>query len=179
MYSIAERFLIARKWLLSFLRDDWHPVDYPIQIRRQRGAPREASWSARVLTWPGPIGLGESKEQALSSLHADLERIQDYRRQDNMTMPRPGAEVPIEFAKADRVRADPRLLDDFIEHILGFGPSDPVFISDLSTLADFGDDERVSQIRKKILERYGVEIAEPEPVLIADVLERARSTPRD
>lgn len=89
-------------------------------------------------------------------------------------MPRPGAHVPIEFAPTDRVDSDPRFRDEFIAKVLGFGPEDPVFISDQSSICDFGDKDRILEIRTKIREIYGVEIAKPEPVYLADVFDWIR-----
>jgi hypothetical protein len=93
-------------------------------------------------------------------------------------MPRPGTGLPIEFGSTARVQADLALLEDFVINVLGFGPSDPVFISDESSISDFGGDERVAEIRRVIEEHYGVVITEPEPVLIADVLERVHNGKR-
>lgn len=89
--------------------------------------------------------------------------------------PRPGTGQSIEFASTTRVNADPGLLDDFIVHVLGFGPGDPVFISDESCICDFGDDSRIAEIRERISKHYGFLITQPEPVLIADVLDRVRN----
>jgi len=89
-------------------------------------------------------------------------------------MPRPGTGLPIEFASTVRVDANPALLTEFITKALGFRPDDPVFISDDSSICDFGDDERVLEIRAKIREHFGVTVDQPEPVRIADVLEAIR-----
>jgi hypothetical protein len=82
--------------------------------------------------------------------------------------------LPIEFASTTRVEADPALLTEFITRALGFGPNDPVFISDESSICDFGDDERVLEIRANIREHFGVAVDQPEPVRIADVLDAIR-----
>jgi hypothetical protein len=103
-----------------------------------------------------------------------LQEINTTRLKSGKAMPRPGTGLPIEFASTSRVEAVPALLEDFIIHVLGFGPSDPVFISDESSISDFGDDERVAEIRRRIEEHYGVVISEPEPVLVANVLDRVR-----
>jgi hypothetical protein len=89
-------------------------------------------------------------------------------------MPRPGTGLPIEFASTTRVLKDPALLEDFIINILGFTHSDPVFISDESSINDFGDDDRIIEIRRKIKEHYGIIIKESEPLFIADLLDRVR-----
>jgi hypothetical protein len=43
-----------------------------------------------------------------------------------------------------------------------------------SVIGDFGDDERVAEIRSNIRVHFGVTVDGPEPVFIADVLERIR-----
>jgi hypothetical protein len=101
--------------------------------------------------------------------------IGTQRLQDGKPMPRPGTGLPIEFASTARVQADPALLEDFIVHVLGFGPDDPVFVSDESSISDFGDEDRISEIRRRVEERYGVVLTDPEPVLIADVFDRVRN----
>lgn len=135
----------------------------------------EAMWSARVLNWPGPTGLGKTLDEARSTLVANLHDIATYRFKAGQAMPRPGTKVPIEFASTGRVNADPALLDDFIERVLGFNRGDPVFISDLSSIGDFGDDGEVARIRAQIEQLYGLKVTESKPVLIADILERVRA----
>ena len=90
------------------------------------------------------------------------------------TMPRPGTGLPIETASTARIEADPALLSEFIIKVLGFGADDPVFISDESCLCDFGDEEVVDGIRANIQEHFGLTLDQPEPVVIADVLEAIR-----
>jgi len=139
----------------------------------------EAKWSARVLNWPGPTGLGKTEDEARSALIDSLHAISIYRLKTGQSMPRPGAKVPIEFASATRVNADTALLDDFIEQVLGFGPDEGVFISDLSSIGDFGDDDEVARIKARIEQLYGMAITESGPILVADILERVRALRED
>ena len=174
MNRLLQRLRIAMSWSASFLRDEWRPEHYPMHVREQVGVPAEARWCARVLNWPGPLGLGPTREAALAALEANLNTIATKRRADGKPMPRPGTGLPIQFASTARVTADPALLTEFITKALGFKPSDPVFISDESSIGDFGENERVSEIRSNIREHFGVTVDQPEPVRIADVLERIR-----
>lgn len=89
-------------------------------------------------------------------------------------MPCPGTGLPIEAASTASIEADPALLSEFIIKVLGFGADDPVFISDQSCLCDFGDGDVVDGIRVNIHELFGLTIDQPEPVVIADVLEAIR-----
>jgi hypothetical protein len=157
------------------MRPEWKAEHYPIEVRAQEGAPPEARWFARVLNWPGPVGLGTTKGEARTALLANVREIGTKRLHDGKPMPRPGTGLPIEFASTARVQADPALLEDFIVHVLGFGPNDPVFVSDESSISDFGEEDRIGEIRQRVEERYGIDITDPEPVLIADVFDRVRN----
>jgi hypothetical protein len=126
------------------------------------------------LNWPGPVGLRPTKQQAHAALEAQLRAIATTRQAEAKRMPRPGTGLPIEFASTPRVEVDPALLTEFITKALGFGPNDPVFISDESSICDFGGDERVVEIRANIREHFGVTVDQPEPVRIADVLDAIR-----
>jgi predicted RNase H-like HicB family nuclease len=143
-------------------------------LREQVDAPDEVRWCASVLNWPGPVGLGPTRDEARAALEANLHAIATERRAEGKAMPRPGTGLPIEFASTTSVHEDAELLSEFILKALGFGPDDFVFFSDESTIGDFGDDERVAEIRENIQEHFGVKVEEPEPVLIVDVLERIR-----
>lgn len=165
---------VAASWLASFVRSEWRPEHYPIVVREHVGVPDEARWFARVLNWPGPVGLGPTRHEARSALEEQLRAIASHRRETGMAMPRPGTSVPVEFASTARVSSDPTLLSAFVTEALGFAPGDPVFISDETTIGDFGDDERVREIRERVRERFGVVVDVPEPVRVADVLDEIR-----
>lgn len=176
MNSLPNRLQIAKSWLASFFRRDWRPEHYPMHMREQVGVPDDARWCAVVLNWPGPVGLGPTRNAARAALAANLHAISTRRAAEGKTMPRPGTGLPIEFASTARVDTDPELLDEFIVKVLGFRTDDPVFISDESSIDDFGDTERVAAIRDNIREHFGLAIYEEEPVCIADVLEQIRRT---
>jgi hypothetical protein len=174
MNTLSQKLRIAKSWLASFLRSEWRPEHYPMTVREQVGVPDEARWCARVLNWPGPVGLGPTEQQALAALEANLHAIATKRQAEGKPMPRPGTGLPIQFASTAKVSADLALLSEFTMKALGFRPDDPVFISDESSICDFGDDERVVEIRANIREHFGVTVDQPEPVRIADVLEAIR-----
>lgn len=172
MTPLSSQARIATSWLASFFKAKWRPEDFPIRVREQVGVPFTSRWCAQVLNWPGPIGLGSTSDEARAALTASLHAIAEQSRESGKAMPRPGTGLPIEFASTTRVSADPNLLEDFIVNALGFGPDDPVFISDESSIGDFGDDQRVVEIRDKIREHFGVVVDECGPARIADILER-------
>lgn len=175
MHSISQRLLIATRWLASYLHSQWLPHHYPISVRAQTGVDPESAWFARVLNWPGPTGLGATEMEARAALVANLAEIQKTRKNIGQPMPRPGSRVPIEFASSSRVEARPELLDDFIVNVLGFSLGDPVFISDMSSLEDFGDSEEILRIRNRVQEHYGIATEEQGPNFIADILEKVHA----
>jgi predicted RNase H-like HicB family nuclease len=80
MTWLADRFRIAKSWLTSFLNAEWRPEDYPTGVRKQVGVPRDATWYAQVLNWPGPVGLGATPDEARAALKANLLAIAENRR---------------------------------------------------------------------------------------------------
>lgn len=164
---------MASKWLASFFRREWALADYPVRTGPNgEGARPGDEWLAQILNWPGPAGVGATKEDAVTKLGEALESAREYRRKSGEKMPRPGSAVPILFASTERVLADPTLHDDFIVRVLGFGPGDPVFISDQSSLGDFGDEAHVAALQKKIVDAYHVDVSDLKEGLICDILER-------
>ena len=174
MYTLAQRLLIARCWIGSFVHRAWAAEHYPIVVREQQGVPDEARWCARVLAWGGPVGLGRTEVGARGALITRLHNIAARRWSQGKSMPRPGTGLPIEFARADRVTSDPDLLEAFVVKALSFKPNDPVFISDESSLPDFGNDERVSMILNNIQLHFGVTIRKEGRLLVADILDEIR-----
>jgi hypothetical protein len=171
MYTPRERMQIVRKWLLSFTKRRWRIEDYPVRVNKNGETPEPGiAFCAQILNWPGPIGLGPTRKEAYDNLAQDLEEIRKHREQ----MPRPGSHVPIQFASTDRVNSDEELLHDFIERVLGFKRSDPVFISDLSSLDEFGDEAKVAELVQRIRDVYGIEVTDIASGNIADILDRIK-----
>ncbi len=171
MYTIRERIQIAWKWLLSFKKREWAVADYPVRVRANGQVPEPSiAWCAQILNWPGPAGLGPTKVGAYEQLSLNLEEIRKHRE----TMPRPGTHVPIQFASTERVRADPAVLEDFIERVLLFSRNDPVFISDESSLHDFGDAAKVQELATRIRDVYSIDVSDiaADSGNIAPILER-------
>lgn len=172
MYSLRERLLIGCKLLLSFAKKEWTFEDYPSRVRRNDVPNPSLAWMAQFLNWPGPVGLGSTPEEARKSLRRSFEQISEHRRNAGETIPRPGASEAVRFAPATRVIANAALLDEFIEHVLGFPPGSPLFISDGSSLHDFGGDEEVERLQGLIRGRFGVESSDVPGANIAAILER-------
>ena len=173
MYSARERLLMASKWFASFGCREWKIGDYPVRVRLNgKDVAPDQQWLAQILNWPGPAGVGPTKEEAIRKLGESLESIRAYRRTNQEKMPRPGTKVPIQFAATTRVSADIAFHDDFIIRVLGFAPGSPVFISDQSSLGDFGDEAYVAQLREKIFETYEVDVSDLKEGLLCEIFER-------
>ncbi|MGD1105933.1 MAG: hypothetical protein ABR865_02750 [Terracidiphilus sp.] len=85
------------------------------------------------------------------------------------TLPRPGVNVPIEFAPQERVNAHSKLAEDFIHRVLGL-PS--AWISDKSSLWDFHFEETNEALLAKIREVYGVDVSDIESARLWEIFER-------
>jgi hypothetical protein len=171
MYTIKERIQIWFKWLLSFRKREWTLVDYPVRVRVNGQSPEPSvTYCAQILNWPEPLGLGPTTNEAYIALAANLEEIRKHRE----TMPRPGMHVPIQFASTERVERNSDLLDDFIRRVLLFKKGDPVFVSDMSSLADFGDDTKVQELVERIKDVYSIDVTDIASGTgnIADILKR-------
>jgi hypothetical protein len=72
------------------------------------------------------------------------------------------------------VEKTPGLLDNFIERVLLFTKNDPVFISDDSSLSDFGDNAKVQELVQRIKVVYSVDVSDiaNESGNIATIIER-------
>ena len=171
MHSISDQLRIAVKWCLSFTRSDWGFHDYPIRVRRNPVPDAAIGWSAQILNWFGPIGLGPDPAAALAELEKNFNQIRLARTASGEHLPRPGVSQPIQLAPATRVTRNPGLLKDFLRRVLGFGRDDPVFVSDMSSLFDFGSDEEVERYRHLIQYFYGVETSDLTNANLADILE--------
>ena len=162
---------MAYKWIASFFRREWRVCDYPVHTRPNgNGIPPDTAWIAQILNWPGPVGLGPTEEKAIEKLGSNLEIV----RRRRQSMPRPGSYVPIQFAPSTRVNSDLALREEFLVKVLGFVPGSPVFISDQSSLHDFGNAAHAAELCGKVLEVYGVDVSDLPDGLICDILERIK-----
>jgi hypothetical protein len=157
---------------MSYTKSDWHLSDYPIQTRKNPTDDLNQQWVASILLWPGPIGVGATPALAKQMLFENFELSKQKKLEKGYKPYRPGMKVPIQFAPSGRIWARPDVANHFIEFALGFGANDPVFMSDESSLYDFGDEERVAEIKNNIRQVYGEEIAIPESGFIVDILEK-------
>jgi hypothetical protein len=170
------------KWCRSFAKTDWELQDYPVSIKKQMpdlNLPArftQHQYWARVLAWHIGAG-GASKGDALNALGEQFAKRKKDWLKDGKPLPRPGINVPIEFASQERVNAHTKLVEDFIHRVLGL-PS--AWISDESSLWDFHFEETNEALLAKIREIYGVNVSDIESARLSEIFERIqRAKPDD
>jgi len=126
-------------------------------------------WSAFIYTWPGMMGAGNTKQEALAVLHGHFENLKASGRK----LPRPGTHVPIEFASSSRIDMHPELKADFIRRVLDLPWA---FLSDESALGDFHEDESNDLLVRKIHTVYGVNVSDITSGNLAEIFERIAKT---
>ena len=129
---------------LSFRKRDWELRDYPVSIRAQEPGPgvegsrfKRKTYIASIVNWH-LAGFGDSREDALQNLRTTLTEVKLERKKTGKLLPRPGTQVPIEFASPERVNKNPELAEDFIHRVLEL---EWAWISDESSLWDFSGEE--------------------------------------
>jgi hypothetical protein len=92
------------KLCLSIRKRDWELSDYPVIVRENEASPRPANqrYFALILNW-NVAGGGKSKAEALQALAKNFARAKAERITNGAQIPRPGTQVPIEFASEKRI----------------------------------------------------------------------------
>ncbi|MFZ0336633.1 MAG: hypothetical protein WAL45_01255, partial [Terracidiphilus sp.] len=177
--------LLARwKYLLSFRKSDWELDDYPIVVRKQEDAgdaPFPAlndpvrftmpAYVARVVNWTALDGFGGTRAEALAHLRKRFENACERRS----TKPRPGTDVPLEFASQDRITARQALADEFARDVLGV---EDAWLSDESSLWHFTLGGSLDEYYAKIMLLYGVDVRDVPDGNIAAILGRIAAVDR-
>ena len=169
----------AWKWLISFRKSDWKLADYPIELRTQEPdtTPRPSRlklnrFAASIVNWD-LSGTGDTPAEALDDLRHSFESVEAARKEEGKPLPRPGVNVPIEFAPRDRVKKHAELSKDFIQRVLGLPWA---FISDESSLWDFHEEETNDGLLAKIREIYGVDVSDIGSARLWEIFERVEQT---
>jgi len=154
-------------YVLSFRKKDWSVRDYPIRFRRQRDA-SHPKWLAQIPGWWAMTGIGDTREEALR----ELEQSIDGYRERKGALPRPGTEVPIEFAPFEVVSRHEDLAREFFSPIVGMDYDD-CLITDESSVWDFPVELTANDLARKVLLVFGTDIGDlAENGNIAAILER-------
>ena len=124
---------------------------------------------ARIVKWWVLTGGGDTPEEAVRDLAVQFERIKNDWERDGKPLPRPGTQVPIEFAPSSHVDANSDLATDFIQRVFGL---DWAFITDGTSLWDFHTNENNDALHAKIKTVYGVDVSDIESGNLATILDR-------
>lgn len=168
-----ERARAFFSYILSFRRrrNNWRFEDYPVRVRKQATGDPDADippYCAQFINWWTITGLGNTPASAKDNLRQNFETY----KQSNDSIPRPGCQAPIEFADSTVVQRDPELYCRFIAEVLGFGPEDPVFISDQSSLSDFDGVNGGVDLYERIREVFGVDVSDISDGSLAAIFKR-------
>jgi hypothetical protein len=151
---MTEQLKVFLKKLLSYTKTKWDIDDYPLRYRKQTDTKGEYNigelkpWVVQVVNWWTMTGLGNTKQEAFQHLKSNFKSYLEYN-----PAPRPGTSVPLSFVDTSHVDDLEDVASDFFEKILDLDYYE-CFISDESSLTDFGkDDEETLQ---KINATYGL-----------------------
>ena len=177
-----EQLYARWKWALSFRKTRWGLNDYPIVIREQKTPPGQTSarerlprFVASILNWH-LVGVGETRDEAKFNLAVNFQNNLLARKQEGTPPPRPGVDVPLEFASQDRINAHSELANDFIRRVLDV---EGAWISDESSLWEFHSDETNEKFFARIQESYGVDVSDIESGNLADILDSVANRRED
>jgi hypothetical protein len=183
-HRLGNQLRASWKWALSFHSHNWELKDYPVSVRRQEPDPDSDSeyennprftlhpFRASIINW-NVSGSGNTKEEALSDLARWFSTRKEKLAEEGNPLPRPGTNVPIQFASQERVNAHPELTQDFIERVLGY---EWAFVSDESSLWDFHGERTNDLLVEKIRSVYGVSVDDIESAKLCEILDRIAVT---
>jgi len=150
-----EQLYATYKYFLSFLKKDWYLKDYPVRIKNQgKNNSKIPQWSAQVINWWTLNGLGETRQEAFEELRKSL----SYFKESNGYLPRPGTNVPIEFASSHELDKYRDIVNRIISEVLGFHP-DEVYLSDESSLWELCEDDTLDEYYKKLRSAFGIDVS--------------------
>jgi len=156
----------------SMFKDEWTIDDYPIRVRFQQRTETASSsrrrlipWIADVVNWPAISGNGDSRQEALENIRKSFDRFVATKQR----LPRPGTQVPAEFASSDRVSRYPKLTKDFAKRVLDL---DWVWISDQSSLWDFHGEATNERLVERIRLIYGVDVSDIPGGILSDIFDK-------
>jgi hypothetical protein len=119
--GIVNSIYAFGKRLLSYRKLDWILSDYPVRTRTQKFDPELNSkrftqhrFFSYIVNW-GLSGTGDTRDEAIRNLASNFNKAAAER---TTPMPRPGANVPVEFASSMRVDEHPESAEDFIHRVL-------------------------------------------------------------
>lgn len=177
-WTARLREFVSAHWkrILSYRKRDWNLCDYPVRVTEQQPEPayevqrfKSARYRAAIINWWVMDGLGDTRDQALGNLRDELDKEKIRRAQQGKPLPRPGSDVPLEYASQDCINEHREISEDFIRRVLGL---EWAWISDESSLWHFHHDKSNDLLLDKIKRIYGVDVSDVESANISEILRR-------
>lgn len=150
------------KYLSSFFKSNWDFEDYPLETWiNSEASQNDIKFGAKFTNWHTLIAHGNSNYEAIENLRTTFK---EYSKENKL--PRPGSKVSFQFAESSKIELYEEIAIDFFDKIIGISYYE-CFVSDYSTLFDFGldDDETI----KKIESMY--RIKPDSDLVLADIFE--------
>ncbi len=158
--SFRARAYAVWKFVLSFRKTSWSFEDYPVVVRRLRESRTKweegAHWKlpayqAKIALWP-ITGTGDTRQEAVDSLQKGFDKLRSRR----LSLPRPGLQLPVEFAPQSRFTPNTALTREFSQSVLGV---EPHWLSEESSLWDFTLASSLDEYYERIRSHYGVDVS--------------------
>ena len=104
------------KYLKSFLKSEWDFNDYPLETWKNPNAEQnDLEYGAKFTNWWSLVAHGETENKAVENLK---KRLTDFKK-NNTEIPRPGANVLIEYTESDRIEKNEHIAVEFFDKIIG------------------------------------------------------------
>jgi len=153
------------KWILSYTKSAWDFDDYPIKVlHEQRQYVIGKQYYVNMENWAEMVTCDLLKERAIEKLKAKYESY----KSKNKLLPRPGTRVQIGFASTEEIDNNEKLAYEYLKRIFtqDIVQTTITFISDETCLDDFvtfspmSPENYKTEIIKRTLSIYGVDITE-------------------
>ncbi|MBK8805723.1 MAG: hypothetical protein IPO21_03335 [Bacteroidales bacterium] len=152
---MKNTILAFYKRLLSYYKTKWELTDYPLRYKKHADSNNNElkPWVVQIINWWTLTGLGNTKEEAFNVLKENFEIY----KKNNCKLPRPGCNVPLQYADTTNIDNLEDVAVDFFREILGYNYFE-CFISDQSSIIDFGKDD--DEVLQKINKTYKLNLSE-------------------
>ena len=156
------------KYLASFFTSNWNFGHYPLRTwANENAGESNVQLGAAFDGWHGLVGHGSTRKEAVDELRNNFELYKA-----NNELPRPGTDKPLEFAPTDRIDEFEEIAVEFFNKILDMNYYQ-CFISDQSSLHDFGED--FGNLQQKIYDNYRITNEEIGEGFLVDIFELIRN----
>jgi hypothetical protein len=174
--ALSYQLRAVRKFVASFSKRAWSVEDFPLVIKHRERSPEFGSrfihypWSVHIINWWHLRGDGATLALAIEDLR---KKLSDH---DQEELPRPGTGPPpqISYASQNEIAKLNHIAGEFFAAILKI-PYEDCIITDESSLWDFHSENTNDQYQRRILERYGVDVADIKSGNLVEIFKRIDS----